>query len=489
MTLTVQHDSHRMDIEQGQIVTIGRGNSAPLAIDDQRVSREHLRVTWGPNGWMVESVGRTPSYVDGKAVKQLIVSQPVDVRLAAPDGPLVRFEVQPDGPAGAAGEAQAASAGEAHAGGGWSEPVPVGAVAAPAGNGAARAEATIMPGGVPLGGRAEGVAAEFRMSGEEVRSALHILVPFKSWLRDRNLRSWYRLLVAVYGMLPVGALAFFSGSLQPHQLAEITAIYFAPLWILVFWYLIKPGRLGRRELGVAAFVVVFVLVWMQIVTINVNDAPWASRGENFFSWLIAPGYNEEITKALPVLLAAVFLLNKAKVKLSVRMWMFMGTVAGVTFGAFEAYFYISQKIFTEISLNGQPPIAFLSVPGTFSFLDRVLVDGFQHAIWAGVSGVFIGLGVNYRRRRVPLILFGVSVAAMLHGLNDWSLTGVFGSSQVPWFLIQLLSVFLFLGYTATASTLEEEVRHSPIFRGESRYLDPSVVAAAEPAAADAPSGT
>jgi RsiW-degrading membrane proteinase PrsW (M82 family) len=477
--LTVLYESHRMELEQGQVATIGRGSGTPLAITDQRVSREHLRVTWGPNGWMVESVGRTPSFVNGQPIRQLLVTQPLEVRLAAPDGPLVRFEPPV---AAAAAEASPAVAAAAAAPGGadeltdaWAAAVPAGAaVAAPpraAGNGAGAAP--IMPGGMAL-------ANEFHMSGTEIRSALHILVPFKSWLRDRDLRSWYRLLVAIYGLIPVGAVAFFSGSLQPNQLAEISGIYFAPIWMVVFWYLIKPGRLGRRELGVAVFIVVFVLVWMQIVTINVNDASWASNGRNLFTTLIAPGYNEEITKALPVLLAAVFLLKQAKVKLSVRMWLFMGSLAGVTFGAFEAYFYISKRIFIDLTVDGQP-IPLLTVPGAFSFLDRLLVDGFQHALWAGISGVFIGLGINYGRRRVPIILFGLSLAAVLHALNDWVLSGVFGTNHVLWFLIQLFSVFLFLGYTATASTIEEQVRRSPIFRGESRLLDPSVVAGAEPA--------
>ena len=44
------------------------------------------------------------------------------------------------------------------------------------------------------------------------------------------------------------------------------------------------------------------------------------------------GYNEEITKALPVLLAALFVLRYKSTKVGVRMWMFLGTIAGLTFG-------------------------------------------------------------------------------------------------------------------------------------------------------------
>jgi hypothetical protein len=41
-------------------------------------------------------------------------------------------------------------------------------------------------------------------------------------------------------------------------------------------------------------------------------------------------------------------------------------------------------------------------------------------------------------------------------------------------------VFLFLGYTASAASIEREVRHTPIFRGESMLADPSRLAAPQP---------
>ena len=52
-----------------------------------------------------------------------------------------------------------------------------------------------------------------------------------------------------------------------------------------------------------------VTAWLYAVTININDhLVNAVRGGNFLAAL-AVGYNEEITKALPVLLAALILLK------------------------------------------------------------------------------------------------------------------------------------------------------------------------------------
>ena len=85
-----------------------------------------------------------------------------------------------------------------------------------------------------------------------------------------------------------------------------------------------------------------------------------------------------------------------------------------------------------------------------SFAFRVFVDGFQHAVWAGVSGFFVGMAVNYRRRRIPLLLLGISIPAILHALNDWTLT-IFSTVWVGRALIQAVSLLLFLGYTLSAS--------------------------------------
>jgi RsiW-degrading membrane proteinase PrsW (M82 family) len=102
------------------------------------------------------------------------------------------------------------------------------------------------------------------------------------------------------------------------------------------------------------------------------------------------------------------------------------------------------------------------------FAARVFGDGFQHAVWAGISGFFIGMGVNYKRQRILLIAIGVSIPSVLHGLSDWS-TQL--STQWYWIGFLALSLALFLGYSMSASAIERQVRKTPIFRGESMLMD------------------
>jgi RsiW-degrading membrane proteinase PrsW (M82 family) len=48
------------------------------------------------------------------------------------------------------------------------------------------------------------------------------------------------------------------------------------------------------------------------------------------------GLAEELTKALPVLVLAVFMLKVRHTKLDVRMWMFLATLSGLFFEVYEA---------------------------------------------------------------------------------------------------------------------------------------------------------
>jgi RsiW-degrading membrane proteinase PrsW (M82 family) len=147
------------------------------------------------------------------------------------------------------------------------------------------------------------------------------------------------------------------------------------------------------------------------------------------------------------------------------MWMFLGTISGLTFGVTEAALYTSR----EILIINRAPVASEAVGAVLAFAERVFVDGLQHAVWAGIAAFFIGIAVNYPRRRVPLILLGLSIPAVLHGVNDWTIITL--GSYWGWITIQAVSLLLFLGYTMSAASIERQVRKTPMFRGESMVME------------------
>jgi RsiW-degrading membrane proteinase PrsW (M82 family) len=303
-------------------------------------------------------------------------------------------------------------------------------------------------------------------SREELASAFQILVPIKSWLTDPGWRQGFRLLVIPYALLPLVFLALFTSSGNLTTPGWAYSLYVAPLWGIAFWLLIRPPAksFGKQELLIAIGVVIWVMLWMSLVTIPVNT----HVNPKSLGGALVIGFNEELTKALPILVAALLLLKLRSVKLDVRMWMFLGTIAGLVFGVREASQYTTVAI-EHIAAAALSHSTNEAVVGALSFAYRVFVDGFQHAIWAGVSAFFIGIAVNYPRRRVPLIIFGISIAAVLHAVNDWYLSNF--TSPWPWILLQAFSLFLFLGYTMSAASIVRKVRRTPLFRGESMIMD------------------
>jgi RsiW-degrading membrane proteinase PrsW (M82 family) len=300
---------------------------------------------------------------------------------------------------------------------------------------------------------------------DEIATALHILIPIRSWLHDPGWRQFLRLLVIPYGLLPLIFIALFASSDSLATPGWAYSLYIAPLWAIVFWLLIRPGPVGRMEWLLGAGAIAFSLVWIRLVTVNLNEVMGRPGKPLSFFGALGVGLNEEITKALPILLAALLLLRLRSVKLDVRMWMFLGAIVGLAFGVTEQAGYTLQDIqaITSAQANSEAIVEVLA------FAERVFVDGFQHALWAGVSAFFIGIAVNYPRRRIQLIALGIAIPAVLHGMYDWS-AGAFASLWVP-IIIQALSVFLFLGYTMSAAAIEKRVRQTPMFRGESMLFD------------------
>jgi RsiW-degrading membrane proteinase PrsW (M82 family) len=460
----------------GTIVRIGRSSENDIVVNEPTVSRRHAQLSFQAAGWVWQNSGQAPTFLAGQPVAQFAVGQQVDVCLASPQGPALHLATAasygPGAPAGPDGTGLAPAVGTGAGVAGTGAGVAgtgagvAGTGGGAAGTGAGAARQTSAGGqqnftGVvpPQGYQAQ---AGIPLSQLDKGSFFEILIPLKSWLHDRGWRQGIRLLIIPYALLPLIFLQVFSRSTSLSSPGWAYSLYVAPLWLLTFWYLIRPPVIGKLEVVIGAGIVIWTIIWLHVVTIHIN-AHFADTHHILGSLVV--GYNEEIAKALPVLIAAILVLKIRKQKLDPRTWFLMGTVAGLTFGIVE------QSIYTPLAIGQIANAHVISQAdiGALSFAFRVFVDGFQHAVWAGVSGFFVGMAVNYRRRRIPLLLLGISIPAILHALNDYTLT-VFGTVWVG-VLIQALSLLLFLGYTLSASAIERRVRRNPNFRGQSIMME------------------
>jgi RsiW-degrading membrane proteinase PrsW (M82 family) len=231
---------------------------------------------------------------------------------------------------------------------------------------------------------------------------------------------------------------------------------------MVFWYLIKPEDPPRTLFVHGVIVAVIVLIFMagplqwwyqQVPNLTQHPGNWVYA-------FIGPGLAEEFFKDVAVLITILALRHFFKNRLEVRSCMFLGTIAGLAFGAREAALYQQN----DENLLGPFNQVHATVQYVLLFGMRIFTDGLQHAEWAGVACFFIGLGLKYRKQRIPLFLFGYLFGALLHATNDWS------AGQGPnawWITVQILSAALFLGYTLWAPMIESQVSESSVFRGDS----------------------
>jgi len=488
LKVTFADQTHRF--EPGQTIGIGRSPENAVVVSDPIVSREHAQVKWQADGWVLDDLGKGRTFVGGLPVSSVAVQQPLDVHLANPLGPELRIELcvgadphhqqqpvswedvrapQPDAVTHIGGdddevddadESEGRHPSAVHRSGLW--------------RGDISASHTS-----PVYGHTHHARAD--SPGGEFATAVHILVPVRSWLKDPGWKQGSRLLVIAYGLLPSLFVVLFSGTTNVNVPGWAYSLAIAPLWAVAFWLLIRPGRITRLIGWLTVGIIAAVLVLLPVVTL-----PWENALDNTLTlrnvlpWIYGVGLAEEVTKALPILIAALLLRWVWKITLDVRVWMFLGTISGLAFGVRESVLYTSSYLMQGNHKTG----AGFDIPLILSFAQRVFVDGFQHAVWAGIAAFFIGMGVNYRRRRIPLILFGITLPAVLHGLNDWS-TQL--ASHWLWIVMEAVSLLLFIGYTMSAATIERQVRDTPLFRGESMVMDRVVVDGPSPTQTGRPS--
>ena len=81
------------------------------------------------------------------------------------------------------------------------------------------------------------------------------------------------------------------------------------------------------------------------------------------------------------------------------------------------------------------------------FVWRFLTDPITHACWADLTGYFIGLAATWRHKWYTVSWIELVIAAILHGLNDWSQV----NGHWLWIVVTIVSGILFLGYAKVGS--------------------------------------
>ena len=244
-------------------------------------------------------------------------------------------------------------------------------------------------------------------------------------------------------------------------MAWIFAAYFAVAWLLLLGVIIRPEHVTRTMLVV---VTVIALVTQVPLAVTLETALHSSNmdlGQSIFTI----GIPEELAKALPVL--AVALIYRRRMDLIPGLPVpRRGQRAGLRRKRGRALLHRQRNrpVLSDGAVGYSPDraadqyralrldlgIRRADRPGAVLQLDfvwRFVTDPVTHACWSGLTGYFIGLAATGRYKWYQVAWIGLAIAAILHGLNDWSRV----NGHPAWILVVLVSGILFLGYAKVGS--------------------------------------
>lgn len=240
------------------------------------------------------------------------------------------------------------------------------------------------------------------------------------------------LLFLVLVPLTVNLLAVHVGFVQ---IAWLTGTYYAVLWSLLLYFLIKPtGISWIWAIGSALFT---ALVGIPILLIVQHLPPFSflyaatSQGltGRLLGFVLGVGLLEEFCKALPLLL-----LLRFRRLTDLQTIAFYGAISGLGFAVSESGVYALQ--YAIAISRGRLDLGLYLTAHTIRFVSLPLF----HAVLSGIMGYFMGLALRFPRRRYDLLIWGLAIVATLHGLYNAF------SGGLPGTLIIGLSLLLFVVY-------------------------------------------
>ena len=288
------------------------------------------------------------------------------------------------------------------------------------------------------------------------RLGIGTLVPVSVWRRDRpwTIRSvqWF-LFFTLFPLFLVGWTGLTRSDFR--DVTYLFAIYFATTWGLVIWLFVRPEKIGVLDIArVSLFTSItgVFLVSMLNRLPGLRELAGAAQDAGFLRRLVGSvlgvGLSEELVKAIPLLW--IFVRNREPG--SVREITYLGCISGFAFGVSEAVAY--SIFYAQTVVRGDMPLGVYVVIQ----LTRLITLPLLHAVFSGIAGQFIALGVETPRLRRALIFAGIAIAALLHGLYDVFATTVVG------FAFAVSAVLLFIAYVRSIDAMRSAVRSASASR-------------------------
>jgi protease PrsW len=297
---------------------------------------------------------------------------------------------------------------------------------------------------------------KIRTESQEFLSALRTfqldsIFPYRDVLSADLYRSNTVRLLLFLGLFPL-IINLIAERASLEQTAWLIGIYYAAIWGVVLYNLIKPVQFSWwRTLKCVLFTAIIgipLLLFVQqvppfrVLYVAIN------KGLLFrlIGFILGVGLLEELCKALPVYL----LLSRPQKLQDPLSAAFYGAMSGLGFAIAEGVAY-SFRYAAGLS-RGQLDLGTYVAANTIRFVSLPLF----HAILAGIVGYFIGLAVINPSRRSAICFIGIAIAATLHGLYNTFAGGI------PGLLIIGFTILLFVTYLRRCQQLVSEMQRAEI---------------------------
>lgn len=282
------------------------------------------------------------------------------------------------------------------------------------------------------------------------------LFPFRSWAQSKIWSGTIVRAILFFALTPLVLSYYFGQDVSVKQAAWALGVYFALVWGWVVFSIARPPCVHVHYIvGIGLFTAIIgipvdlIVQRLPIISTLYSATDYGGVG-SLFGFVFGVGVLEETVKLLPIL----YLAYKIRVLTTPRETAFYAAMSGLAFGVAEAVSYsLGYADQTVVGLmNGT------SGEGSYlvsEFL-RLISLPFLHCVFTGAAGYFVGLGLVSPKRRVPLVITGLALAALLHGFYD-TLSSTW-LALVP----AAAAVLIFVGYLSNAEALSQQLEEPAV---------------------------
>ncbi|MEZ4958000.1 MAG: PrsW family glutamic-type intramembrane protease [Saprospiraceae bacterium] len=259
--------------------------------------------------------------------------------------------------------------------------------------------------------------------------------------------------VTLLGIIPLLIVTVEDGYAQ----LTMFALFFAAVWGVIFKRFILNDAGSLKWPVAALFFSGIVGIWLLLLVYRLilpdfylHLADSKNSMVSLFGFVFQVGIWEEMFKAIPL----VIFLKMNNQKLDPLHLVTIGVFSGLGFAAFENLHYGDNAVASAYSLTRDYGVTGL-VSGVQNAMVLTMLRAvslvFCHGVFSGIVAYFVATAMMRKERVGALIVLGVGVAAVLHGLYDW-LAGIQPTIAA---LLAGFSFALFYGYLSKLRSMGE----------------------------------